>query len=69
MHQDDWYVVYANATTHLIEKYIVTAKAEKKKPKKLHAIQYLEYTTIDGIPIAKWVFLGMARRQRILQMR
>jgi hypothetical protein len=59
---DDWYIVYADATTNLIEKaaYIVTVKSGKEEAEKNpHAIQYLEYTVIDGIPIAtKWAFWG-----------
>ncbi|EIA08562.1 DUF6503 family protein [Flavobacterium frigoris] len=57
---DDWYVVYADKKTNLIEKaaYIVTANGTKEEAEKNpHAIQYLEYKEIDGIPIAtKWVF-------------
>jgi hypothetical protein len=57
---DDWYIVYANAASNLIEKaaYIVTLKSEKEEAEKNpHAIQYLNYTPIEGIPIAtKWVF-------------
>ena len=59
---DDWYVVYADATTNLVQKvaYIVTLKANKEEAEKNpHAIQYSAYTEIDGIPIAtKWVFYG-----------
>jgi hypothetical protein len=38
--------------------YIVTLKAVRKKQRKsVHAIQYLEYKDVDGIPIAtKWIF-------------
>jgi hypothetical protein len=57
---DDWYVVYADKATNLIEKaaYIVTASVTKEEAEKNpHAIQYLDYKKIDGIPIAtKWVF-------------
>jgi hypothetical protein len=57
---DDWYVVYADKKTNLLEKaaYIVTLKAGKEKAEKNpHAIQYLEYKDVNGIPIAtKWVF-------------
>ncbi|SDX16600.1 DUF6503 family protein [Flavobacterium degerlachei] len=57
---DDWYVVYADKKTNLIEKaaYIVTIKGNKEEAEKNpHAIQYLEYKDVDGIPIAtKWVF-------------
>lgn len=59
---DDWYVVYANATSNLIEKaaYIVTLQSDKEAAEKNpHAIQYLDYKEISGIPIAtKWVFWG-----------
>lgn len=59
---DDWYVVYANKKTNLLEKaaYIVSVKAGKEEAEKdPHAIQYLDYKTVDGIPMAtKWVFWG-----------
>lgn len=59
---DDWYVVYADKKTNLLEKaaYIVTLKAGKEDAEKNpHAIQYLDYKEVDGIPIAtKWVFWG-----------
>jgi hypothetical protein len=59
---DDWYVVYADKTTNLIEKaaYIVTANGTQEEAEKNpHAIQYLDYTEVDGIPIAsKWIFWG-----------
>jgi hypothetical protein len=57
---DDWYVVYADKATNLIEKaaYIVTANGTREEAEKNpHAIQYLEYKQVDGIPIAtKWVY-------------
>jgi hypothetical protein len=57
---DDWYVVYADKATNLIEKaaYIVTANGTREEAEKNpHAIQYLEYKEVDGIPIAtKWVY-------------
>ena len=59
---DDWYIVYADKKTNLIEKatYIVTLKAGKEEAEKdPHAIQYLDYKEVDGIPIAtKWIFWG-----------
>jgi hypothetical protein len=64
---DDWYVVYADKTTHLLEKaaYIVTLNGGKEAAEKNpHAIQYLEYTKVEGIPIAtKWVFWGWKEGQ------
>jgi hypothetical protein len=57
---DDWYVVYVDKSTNLIEKaaYIVTANKNKEEAEKNpHAIQYMEYKKIEGIPIAtKWMF-------------
>lgn len=59
---DDWYVVYADKTTNLLSKaaYIVTFKAGKEEAEKNpHAIQYLDYKEVDGVPIAtKWIFWG-----------
>lgn len=57
---DDWYVVYANKSTNLIEKaaYIVTVNGNKEKAEKNpHVINYLDYKEVEGIPIAtKWLF-------------
>jgi hypothetical protein len=58
---DDWYVVYTNKKTNLIEKtaYIVTAggTSQAEAEKNPHAIEYLDYKIIDAIPIAtKWKF-------------
>ncbi len=57
---DDWYIVYTNKKTNLIEKaaYIVTAMGNKEKAEKNpHAIKYTNYTEINGIAIAtKWSF-------------
>jgi hypothetical protein len=57
---DDWYVVYADKKTNLIEKaaYIVSINGGKEAAEKNpHAIQYLEYKDVDGIPLAtKWLF-------------
>jgi hypothetical protein len=57
---DDWYVVYADKKTNLIEKaaYIVTVRGDKEEAEKNpHAIQYLDYKEVDGVPIAtKWIF-------------
>lgn len=59
---DDWYVVYADKKTNLLEKaaYIVTLKAGKEEAEKNpHAIQYLDYKEVDGVPLAtKWIFWG-----------
>ena len=57
---DDWYVVYSNKETHLVEQlaYIVTAKAKKEEAEKEpHGIQFKNFQTVNGIPIAtKWQF-------------
>ncbi|MFC6268718.1 DUF6503 family protein [Frigoriflavimonas asaccharolytica] len=59
---DDWYIVYADKKTNLVDKatYIVTLKAGKEEAEKdPHAIQYLNYEKVDGVPIAtKWIFWG-----------
>jgi hypothetical protein len=63
---DDWYVVYANKETNLIEKaaYIVSLNVGKEAAEENpHSIQYLEYKAIDGIPMAtKWVFWEWDKR-------
>lgn len=59
---DDWYIVYANPKTTRIEvaAYIVTAnKTKKAAEENPHAIQYKNYKTIDGVPLAhNWKFWG-----------
>ncbi|WP_378185246.1 DUF6503 family protein [Aquimarina sp. W85] len=58
---DDWYVLYRDNTSNLLKAaaYIVTFGREEgddKKPEP-HAIQYKNYQTIAGIPIAmQWEF-------------
>lgn len=57
---NDWYIAYADKETNLIEvaAYIVTAnKTQEEAEKDPHAIQYLDYKDVDGVPIAtKWLF-------------
>ncbi|WP_020535015.1 DUF6503 family protein [Lewinella cohaerens] len=59
---DDWYVVYADTETLLtqVAAYIVTAgKSQEEAEEDPHAIQYLNYQKVDGIPIAtEWKFWG-----------
>jgi hypothetical protein len=59
---DDWYIVYADKKSNLIQKaaYIVTAYGSKEEAEKNpHAIQYSDYKTINSMPIAtKWKFWG-----------
>jgi hypothetical protein len=46
--------------TNLLEKQPISLRSKpvrKKQRKNPHAIQYLEYKDVDGIPIAtKWIF-------------
>lgn len=59
---DDWYIIYQNPKTDLIKyaAYIVTAnKSVEEAEKDPHAIEYIDYEEIDGVPIAtEWKFLG-----------
>lgn len=60
---DDWYVVYSNKKTNLLQKaaYIVTfgGKNQSEAEKEPHGIEYLDYKPVNGIPIAtKWKFWG-----------
>jgi len=63
---DDWYVVYTDANSNLIQKaaYIVTAYGTKEEAEKNpHAIQYSNYKEINGIPIAtQWKFWGWNKK-------
>jgi hypothetical protein len=57
---NDWYVLYTNKKTNLLQKtaYIVTANSSKTDAEKNpHAIEYLNYQKINGIPFAtNWMF-------------
>jgi hypothetical protein len=57
---DDWYVVYSDKNSNLIQKaaYIVTAFGSKEEAEKNpHAIQYTDFKEVQSIPIAtNWTF-------------
>jgi hypothetical protein len=57
---DDWYVVYANKTTNILDHvaYIVTlGKTKEQAEADPHAIKYLDFKEIDGVPFAtNWDF-------------
>ena len=57
---DDWYILFSNPETNLIEvsSYIVTAnKTLEEAEADPHAIQYLDYKNVKNIPIAhQWIF-------------
>lgn len=57
---DDWYVVYQNSTTKIIEgaAYIVSfGKGREAAEKKPHAVKYTNYVSVGGVPIpTKWTF-------------
>lgn len=57
---DDWYIVYADTSDHLLKAlaYIVTyKKTQEKANEDPHAITYSDYVDLDGIPIAShWEF-------------
>lgn len=59
---EDWYIVYSDRGSHIINvaAYIVTAgKSVEEAEKDPHAIQYLNYEMVDGIPFAhQWKFWG-----------
>ncbi|SDS02179.1 hypothetical protein SAMN05216503_1719 [Polaribacter sp. KT25b] len=59
---DDWYIVYTNKNTHLLEHvaYIVTAgKTKEAAEKDPHAIKYEDYKMIEEIPFAtNWGYYG-----------
>ncbi len=59
---DDWYILYAHTTSHLLHAaaYIVTAnKSAEKAEEDPHAIEYLAYEEVEGIPVAtQWKFWG-----------
>ena len=57
---DDWYIVYSDPKTHMMEyvAYIVTVnKSTEAAESDPHAIGYSNYKMIDGVPIAhNWEF-------------
>lgn len=57
---DDWYVMYADSATNLIHAaaYIVTAGGTREEAEEdPHAIEYLNYQKVDGVPLAtEWKF-------------
>ena len=59
---DDWYVVYSDKNTNVINHaaYIVTlGKTVGEAEADPHAIQYLDYKTVNDVPFAhNWIFWG-----------
>lgn len=59
---DDWYVIYADEQSELMQvaAYIVTAgQSQEEAEKDPHAIEYLNYQDVEGIPFAtEWKFWG-----------
>lgn len=57
---DDWYVVYQNPTTKMLEgaAYIVSfGKGKEAAEKEPHAIKYNNFINVNGIPIStRWTF-------------
>ncbi|MGY5353043.1 DUF6503 family protein [Wenyingzhuangia sp. IMCC45533] len=68
---DDWYYVYSNPKTNLIDvaAYIVSfGKTKEQAEKEPHAIKYENYQTVDGIPFAtNWTFWGWTKKQGLTQ--
>lgn len=62
---DDWYIVYSDPQTHLIDyvAYIVTVnKSTEAAEADPHAIGYSNFNMIDGIPVAhNWEFYEWSR--------
>ena len=57
---DDWYLLYSDTKSHLLNTaaYIVTFSKDKVQAEEdPHAIKYMNYNDVSGIPIAKrWEF-------------
>jgi len=64
---DDWYIMYADENNHLINTaaYIVTAGNTREEAEKdPHAIEYCDYKSADGIPVARtWRFWAWRENQ------
>lgn len=69
---DDWYILYANTKSSLLEvaAYIVTAgKSTQEAEKDPHAIKYSNYSKIDNIPIAtEWSFWGWKEKEGLTKL-
>jgi hypothetical protein len=63
---DDWYVVYTDKETNLVEvaAYIVTfSKSQTEAEQNPHAIKYTKYKEIEKIPIAtEWSFYDWSEK-------
>lgn len=60
---EDWYILYTRENEQLLEvaAYIVTGgrSSQEEAEKDPHAIQYLDYRILNGVPIAReWKFWG-----------
>ncbi|MEO1714011.1 MAG: hypothetical protein AAFU60_11830, partial [Bacteroidota bacterium] len=68
---EDWYIIYANPSTNLLEvaAYIVTAnKSVEEAEADPHAIEYTDFTTVEEIPFAqRWVFWEWREEQGLTQ--
>ena len=68
---DDWYIVYTDKNSNLIQKatYIVTAYGTKEEAEKNpHAIQYSNYKEVNSIPIAtQWKFWGWNKQDGLTE--
>lgn len=69
---DDWYILYADTTQHLLQvaAYIATGgqstRAEAEQDP--HAIEYLDYSIIEGMPIAThWKFWAWRKSEGLTQ--
>lgn len=66
---DDWYIVYADKETNVLQQaaYIVTAgKTKEEAEKDPHAIKYENYQVFDGVPIAtNWTFWGWSSAEGV----
>lgn len=64
---DDWYILFSDKKNNLIDHvaYIVTANKTKEQAEvDPHAIQYLDYKNINGVPIAhQWIFWEWRKKE------
>ena len=68
---DDWYVLYADEEDQLLQvaAYIVTAgQSQEEAEEDPHAIEYLDYQVVEGIPFAtSWKFWGWQADQGLTE--
>jgi hypothetical protein len=63
------YVVYADASTNLVQKSILYCYPKsKQRGSREESTQYLEYSKVEGIPLQQNGYFGAGRKDKDLLM-